>query len=124
MVVAQKAVYEDIIWDSDIERRFADQLEKNSAIKVYAKLPGWFTVPTPLGSYNPDWAVVIEEDGNERLYFVVETKGALFADDLRYAERAKIECGKAHFKALGDAVRELPATYVVARNLDDVLAEC
>ncbi|MCV4820906.1 hypothetical protein OFM15_33000, partial [Escherichia coli] len=77
-----------------------DQLEKNSAIKVYAKLPGWFTVPTPLGSYNPDWAVLVEKDGAERLYFVVETKSALFTDDLRDKERAKIECGKAHFKAV------------------------
>ena len=82
------------------ESRFADQLEKNSAVKVYAKLPGWFTVPTPLGSYNPDWAVLIDSDEGERLYFVVETKGSLFQGDLRITEYSKIECGKAHFKAL------------------------
>ena len=52
-------------------------------MKVYAKLPGWFKVPTPLGTYNPDWAVLVEKDGSERLYFVVETKGSLFTDDLR-----------------------------------------
>ena len=57
-------------------------------------------MPTPLGRYNPDWAVLVEKDGAERLYFVVETKSSLFADDLRDKERAKIECGKAHFKAL------------------------
>ena len=56
---------------------FADQLEKNKAVKVYAKLPGWFKVPTPLGTYNPDWAVLVEKDGAERLYFVVETKSSL-----------------------------------------------
>ena len=69
--------------------------------------PGWFTVPTPLGSYNPDWAVLIDSDEGERLYFVVETKASLFADDLRGAESAKIECGKAHFNAL--KVGESPA---------------
>ena len=62
---------------------------RTTAIKVYAKLPGWFTVPTPLGSYNPDWAVLVEKDGGERLYFVVETKSGLFTDDLRDKESAQ-----------------------------------
>jgi type III restriction enzyme len=119
LLKAEKSVYEQVIYDSDTEAGFADQLEKNSAVKVYTKLPGWFTVPTPLGGYNPDWAVLIEEDGAERLYFVVETKGGLFADALRDRERAKVDCGKAHFKAL--ATGENPARYVVARTLDDVL---
>ena len=117
---ATKAAYEQVVYDSDTERTFADQLEKNSAIKVYAKLPGWFTVPTPLGGYNPDWAVLVEKNGAERLYFVVETKSGLFTDDLREMERAKIVCGEAHFRAL--EVREAPAKYVVARSVDDVLA--
>jgi type III restriction enzyme len=116
---ADKAVYEQVVYDSDTERTFAEQLEKNSAIKVYAKLPGWFSVPTPLGSYNPDWAVLVEKDGAERLYFVVETKSGLFLDDLREKERAKIECGKVHFGAL--AVSESPARYTVARSVDDIL---
>ena len=118
---ANKGVYEQIVYDSDTERTFGDQLEKNDAIKVYAKLPGWFTVPTPLGSYNPDWAVLVEKDGAERLYFVVETKSGLFAEDLREKERAKIECGKAHFKAL--EVGEAPARFVMARTVDEVLAD-
>src|SRR5205814_1141892 len=96
----KKSVYEQVVYESDTEAAFADALEKNDAIKVYAKLPGWFKVPTPLGSYNPDWAVLVEKDGGERLYFVVETKSGLFSDDMREKERAKIECGKAHFKAL------------------------
>jgi type III restriction enzyme len=115
-----KAVYEQVVYDSPtVERPFAEDLERNSAIKVYAKLPGWFTVPTPLGSYNPDWAVLVEKDGAERLYFVVETKAGLFSDDLRDKERAKIECGKAHFRAL--EVKEPPARYVVARQVSDLL---
>jgi type III restriction enzyme len=114
-----KSVYEQVIYDSNTEAAFVNDLEKNEAIKVYAKLPGWFTVPTPLGPYNPDWAVLLERDGVERLYFVVETKSSLFADDLRNKESAKIECGDAHFKAL--AVGENPAQYIVARNVDDIL---
>lgn len=115
-----KSVFERVVYDqSGVEKGFADQLEKNDAVKVYAKLPAWFKVPTPLGSYNPDWAILIEVDGAERLYFVVETKGSLFKDDLRSKEGAKIKCGKAHFKAI--AVEANPARYVVATNLNDVL---
>jgi type III restriction enzyme len=60
---AQKSVFEHVIYDSDTEANFATQLEKNEAFRVYAKLPGWFRVPTPLGFYNPDWAVLVEKDG-------------------------------------------------------------
>ena len=115
----QKSVYEHVVYDSDTERNFADQLEKHDTVRVYAKLPGWFKVPTPLGSYNPDWAVLRRTEEGERLYFVVETKGGLFADDLRDREAEKIKCGKAHFGAL--RVSESPAEYVVARSVDDLL---
>ena len=105
LIDAKKSVYEKVVYDSNTEADFAEQLEKNTAIKVYAKLPGWFTVPTPLGSYNPDWAVLVEQEGEERLYFVVETKGTpLFADALRPTEQAKIDCGREHFKALDTGV--------------------
>jgi len=117
----QKSIYEHVVYDSTTERDFADRLEKNDAIKLYAKLPGWFKVPTPLGTYNPDWAVLVEEDGTQHLYFVVETKSSLFTDDLRDKESAKIECGKAHFTALGGG--ENPARYVVARSVGDLLTE-
>ena len=123
MLEATKSVFEHVVYDlPGVERRFAEQLERNEAVKVYAKLPGWFKVPTPLGTYNPDWAVLVEKDGTECLYFVVETKSSLFTDDLRAREGAKIECGKAHFKAL--AVGERPAEFLQARNLDDVMAKC
>ena len=79
-------------------------------------------MPTPLGTYNPDWAVLVEDDAGERLYFVVETKGSQFIDDLRDRERAKIECGKAHFKSL--QVSERPAQYVVESTVDGLLAHC
>ena len=117
----QKSIYEHVIYESTTERDFADALEKNEAIKLYAKLPSWFKIPTPLGNYNPDWAVLVDEDGTQRLYFVVETKSSLFTDDLRDKESAKIECGKAHFHAL--SVGENPARYLVASTVNDVLTE-
>ena len=115
-----KSVYEQVVYDSGTEADFAKDLEMNDAIKVYAKLPGWFRVPTPLGSYNPDWAVLVEQDGAERLYLVVETKGSLFEEDLRHTEGAKIKCGKAHFAAL--QAQESPARYVVARSVENLLS--
>ena len=120
MLDVAKSVYEQVVYESNIEATFADELEKNTAIKVYAKLPGWFAVPTPLGSYNPDWAVLIDSDEGERLYFVVETKGSPFLGDLRITESAKIACGKAHFNAL--SVGESPALYEVATSVDGLLA--
>ena len=116
----QKSVFEHVIYDSGgVERTFAEQLEKNESVKIYAKLPAWFKVPTPLGTYNPDWAVLVEVSGEERLYFVVETKGSLFADDLRDNETAKIACGEAHFEAL--AIGENPARYIKATKVDDLM---
>ena len=120
MLEATKSVYEQVVYESGIEKDFADQLEKNAAVKVYAKLPGWFKVRTPLGSYNLDWAVLIDSDESERLYLVVETKGSQFAGDFRGTERAKIECGKAHFNALG--VKESPVRYKVATSVEELLA--
>ena len=120
MHAATKSVYEQVVYESDVEARFADQLEKNGAVKVYAKLPGWFAVPTPLGAYRPDWAVLVDTDAGSRLYLVVETKGSLYADDLRLTEDAKIKCGRAHFTAL--EVRDPPARYEVATSVEDLLA--
>ncbi len=116
-----KSVYEHVVYDSTVERDFAEALERNEAIKVYAKLPGWFKVPTPLGTYNPDWAVLVERDGQERLYFVVETKSSLFDDDLRDLESGKIKCGAAHFKAL--AVGENPAIYGKFKDVNGLLEQ-
>ena len=120
MLDAGKSVYEKVVYESDVERQFADQMEKNQDIKVYAKLPDWFKVPTPLGSYNPDWAVLVQSGAGERLYLVVETKGASLLEALRATEAAKIACGKAHFEAL--EVREEPAKYRVATSVEEMLA--
>ena len=119
-MAARKSVYDHVVYDSNNEAAFAASLERFTAVKVYAKLPRWFQVPTPLGPYNPDWAVLIEDDEGERLYLVVETKGSAFLDDLRNAERAKVECGKAHFEAL--QVGESPARFRVVHKADELLA--
>jgi len=100
MIEAKKSIYTHIVYDSDIESQFAEAFERSDDVKVYTKLPTWFKIDTPLGSYNPDWAVVIDKNGEERLYFVVESKGSLFTDALRPIEKAKIDCGRKHFKAL------------------------
>lgn len=120
LVPSTKSVYQNVVCDFGVEKNFAEQLENDTSVKVYAKLPGWFTVPTPLGTYNPDWAVLVEREGEERLYLVVETKSSLFTDDLRDAESSKIKCGKAHFEAL--AVGESPARYEVATSFEDLMA--
>ena len=126
MLESQKAPHEKIVYQSNVERDFAMRLEGDRSVKVYAKLPDWFKIPTPLGNYNPDWAVLIEQDRTERLYFVVETKAtatgtiSFLGSDLRGKEAAKILCGKAHFEALAEGV-ENPARFIQAGNFDDVL---
>jgi len=80
------------------------EIWERDEIKVYVKLPSWFKIETPIGSYNPDWAVVINEIDEERLYFVVETKGKSDISLLREEEQSKIKCAKKHFEALGEKV--------------------
>ena len=113
MLEANKSVYKHVIYDSDVEQKFAQSFEKSQNVKVYAKLPIWFKIDTPLGSYNPDWAVLVDHNDEERLYFVVETKGSILDELLRPKEQAKIDCGKAHFKALGGDVN-----FTVADSFD------
>ena len=118
---AEKSVFESVLYDSDIECKFAEALEINESVKLYVKLPSWFSIPTPLGSYNPDWAVVVDHEGEDKLYFVVETKGSMIALDLRAGESDKIDCGVRHFEAL--AVGKNPAKFVKAKTLDGLLAQ-
>lgn len=113
MIESDKSVYSYVVYDSEVEKSFAQSFEGNESVKVYAKLPGWFKIATPLGSYNPDWAVVIEDNGQNKLYFVVETKGNILSDALRPTENAKIKCGEKHFEALGK-----DATFVKADSFN------
>lgn len=115
MLESQKSIYEYVVYDSaGVEKSFAQRLEANPLVKVYAKLPSWFKIDTPLGTYNPDWAVVIDDGGQSRLYFVLETKGTTDLEDLRGTEAQKIKCGEKHFEALGTDVR-----FEVAKDFDE-----
>ncbi len=105
MIEAKKAPFDHVVYDSNIEKSFAEGFEKNTSVKVYAKLPSWFKVDTPLGSYNPDWAVLVDDEDKDRLYFIVESKGSLFEFDRRGVENGKIECGKKHFEAIDINIR-------------------
>lgn len=98
--VQDKTVYDYVAVDSEVEYEFMKSLEDNNNVKFYIKLPNWFTIDTPLGGYNPDWAVVF--DGDERVYFVAETKGTEDINDesLRGAERGRILSGREHFHAI------------------------
>ena len=95
----KKSVYDAIIYDSEIERTFAQELDKREDIRLFVKLPGWFKIETPIGEYNPDWAIVKHFD--QTIYLVRETKGTKDFSKLRNSEADKINCGKKHFEALG-----------------------
>jgi type III restriction enzyme len=104
LVPATHSVYDHIIYESEVEKEFVKGLEKRGDVKLYLKLPNWFTVPTPVGGYNPDWAIVMEErdahghpTGKPLLYLVRETKGDNWKTDLRPDELRKIQCGRQHF---------------------------
>ena len=97
---ADRSLYSHIIYDSENERRFARELDISEKVAVYVKLPGSFFISTPVGRYNPDWAIAFHEGSVRHVYFVAETKGSTDSLQLRGVEAAKIECAKAHFAAI------------------------
>lgn len=108
-VKSEKSPFDHVIYDSDIEESFAKRFESDQSVKVYVKLPNWFKIETPVGNYNPDWAAVINKDGEEKLYFVLETKGTDVEGFLRPEEQAKIQFARKHFEAINtDVVFEGP----------------
>ncbi len=121
LVRAERSLYDQVLFDSEIERAFVQGLEKDERVKLYVKLPHWFTVDTPIGKYNPDWAIVWEPrdehgqpTGEELLYLVRETKENAELDELRPDEARKIRCGKRHFE---DALR---VNYAVVSSVDQL----
>lgn len=100
-----KTLYDYVVTDSSVERDFAKKAELDDNVKFYIKLPDWFKIRTPLGPYNPDWAVLYEEDDEQHLYFIVETKGDVSDEQLRPHERAKIKAGEKHFQAVDTDIR-------------------
>jgi type III restriction enzyme len=94
----ENSIYEYVEYQSAVERRFAENLDKREDIKLFVKLPEWFKIDTPIGTYNPDWAIVKHND--EDLYLVRETKATKDFLKLRNSEADKVRCGKRHFEAL------------------------
>ena len=107
----RKSVYEYVVYDSEVERAFASQLDAREDIKLFVKLPGWFQIDTPIGTYNPDWAI-LKHDG-QALYLVRETKGTRDFLKLRTSEADKVRCGQQHFETLG-------VPFAVAVSADEV----
>jgi type III restriction enzyme len=93
-----KSVYDAVVYDSEIEREFAEKLDKREDVKLFVKLPDWFKIETPLGTYNPDWAILKHDD--TVLYLVRETKSTKNFERLRNIEAEKIRCGRRHFETL------------------------
>jgi len=97
---AQKHLYDHIVYDSTNEHDFATELDTNKAVAVYVKLPNGFYISTPVGKYNPDWAIAFYEGKVKHIYFIAETKGSMSSMQLRDIEKGKIHCAKEHFKAI------------------------
>jgi type III restriction enzyme len=100
-VPLQKHLYDYLIYDSETESRFAVNLDKDSAVTVFVKLPKSFYINTPVGNYSPDWAIAFKEGSVKRIYFVAETKGSMSSLELRKIEEAKINCARKHFAKIG-----------------------
>ena len=105
------SVYEYVVYESEVEREFAQRLDEREDIKLFVKLPSWFEVDTPVGKYNPDWAIVKHDD--QTLYLVKETKGTKDFLKLRTTEADKVRCGQKHFETLG-------VPFTVAVSADEV----
>lgn len=97
---AKKHLYDHIVYDSTNERDFAADLDTNTDVAVYVKLPDGFYISTPVGHYNPDWAIAFYEGSVKHIYFVAETKGSMNSMQLRFIEESKIHCARKHFKAI------------------------
>ena len=110
---AKKHLYDHIVYDSSNERDFATNLDTNTDVAVYVKLPDGFYISTPVGHYNPDWAIAFYEGKVKHIYFVAETKGSMNSMQLRLIEESKIHCAREHFKAIssGNVVYDVVDSY-------------
>ena len=110
---AKKHLYDHIVYDSTNEQNFAEELDVNNDIAVYVKLPDGFYISTPVGHYNPDWAIAFYEGTIKHIYFVAETKGSMNSMQLRLIEESKIHCAREHFKAIsnGEVVYDVVDSY-------------
>lgn len=109
-------VYDYCITDSDVERRFVDELDTSSEIVVYAKLPSGFLIPTPVGDYNPDWAIAFKQGSVKHIYFVAETKGSMSSLKLRSFEEKKIDCAHKFFEEINKRIESEKVKYHVVTD--------
>lgn len=116
-----KHVYDYVVADSKIEQNFAQALDISAEVAVYAKLPRGFLIPTPVGDYNPDWAIAFTEGSVKHIYFVAETKGSLSSMDLRSLEQSKIECARKFFIELAEKQNDPSIKYEVVDNYESLL---
>ncbi|MDM7857892.1 type III restriction-modification system endonuclease [Thiopseudomonas acetoxidans] len=116
-----KHVYDYVIADSKVEHKFAQALDISAEVAVYAKLPRGFLIPTPVGDYNPDWAIAFTEGSVKHIYFVAETKGSLTSMDLRSLEQSKIECARKFFIELAEKQNDPSIKYEVVDNYESLL---
>ncbi len=116
---AKKHLYDHIVYDSTNERDFAEQLDVSDEVAVYVKLPDGFYISTPVGHYNPDWAIAFYEGSVKHIYFVAETKGSMSSMQLRLIEESKIHCAREHFKAIsnGNVVYDVVDSYKLLLEL-------
>lgn len=117
----KRHVYDYVVTDSEIERKFADELDTASEVVVYAKLPRGFLIPTPVGDYNPDWAISFKEGGVKHIYFVAETKGTMSSMKLREIENTKIACARKFFDEIGRRVSEDRVKYDVVTSYEKLM---
>lgn len=115
----EKHVLEYAVTDSKVERAFLTELENNDEVVVYAKLPNGFKIPTPVGDYNPDWAISFKEGNVKHIYFVAETKGTTSTMEIRGVEDAKIECARRFFNSINPNDESI--SYGVVSNYQDML---
>ena len=99
---AKKHLYDHIVYDSTNEKSFATELDTNKDVAVYVKLPDGFYISTPVGKYNPDWAIAFYDGNIKHIYFIAETKGSMNSMQLRLIEESKIHCAREHFKAVSN----------------------
>lgn len=114
-----KHIYDYVVTDSKVERNFVTELDTSTEVVVYAKLPRGFFIPTPVGDYNPDWAIAFQEGSVKHVYFVAETKGSLSSLQLRGVEEAKIECASKFFESIG-AENDRSVKYGVVKHYSDL----
>jgi type III restriction enzyme len=109
-------IYDYVITDSKVEREFVRELDTSAEVVVYAKLPRGFLIPTPVGDYNPDWAISFNEGSVKHIYFVAETKGSMSTMELRAIEHTKIECARKFFEKLNRRIDPERVKYDVVTN--------